>query len=228
MKKLAVSLAVLLVLLLVADRGGAALAERAVAADVQSRSALTAPPEVEIVGFPFLTQALAGRYDRIEVRAAEVPAGELMLSQLDATLTGVQVPLSEALSGPVAEVPVEQVTAEAVVPYAGLVRRSDRGELTIAPEGDRVRVTGTVEVAGQEVSAAAVSTVEVVDGAIVVTAEEFEVGSETIGRLLTRLLRRRFDFAVPVALPYGLTVTAVEVRPEGVLVLASATDTVIG
>lgn len=228
MKGFAVTLLVLLGLLLVADRASAALAARAIAEQVQSGTRVTTEPEVDVGGFPFLTQALAGRYEQVQVRVRDVPAGELRLSRLDATLTGVQVPLSEAVSGRVQRVPVERVRARALVPYAELARRSGDRRLTVEPAGERIRVTGSVQVLGRTLTATAVSRVEVVQGDLVVTAESYEVGSEAADDLLTRALGDRLDLRIPVAgLPYGLRVTGVDVQPGGVSVLASATDIVL-
>lgn len=228
MKRLTVSLLVLLALLLVADRVGASLASNAVAAEVQSSTRSSSEPEVDVTGFPFLTQALAGRYDRVEVGATDVPAGDLVLSRLDATLTGVQLPLSDALSGSVDRVPVEAVQARALVGYSELARRAGDRQLTVAPAGDRVRVTGSVEVLGRTISATAVSRVEVVEGELVVTAEAYEVGSEAADDLLARALGDRLDLRIPVTgLPYGLQVSGVEIEPAGVVVLATARDTVL-
>jgi hypothetical protein len=228
MRRLLVALVVVLGLLLVADRVGATVAAGAVATQVQSSTRLTSPPEVEIDGFPFLTQALAGRYDEVTVQARDVPAGELTLSRLDATLSGVQVPLSQALSGSVTRVPVAGVTARALVAYGELSRRSGDRRLTVAPAGDRVRVTGSVLVLGRTVTATAVSRVEVVDGALVLTAESYSVGDAAADDLLTRALGGRLDLRIPVSgLPYGLQLTAVDVQDDGVSVLAEAGATVL-
>lgn len=224
----AYGLVVLLGLLLVADRVGAAVASSAIAAEVQSSSRLTAEPDVDIAGFPFLTQVIAGRYERVEVAARGVPAGELTLDRLDATLTGVQVSLADALSGSVRSVPVEGVQARALVPYAELARRSGDRRLAVAPSGERVRVTGSVQVLGQTLTAVAVSRVEVVEGDLRVTAEEYEVGNTTADRLVSRALGDRLDLRIPVTgLPYGLQVAGVEVEADGVAVVARTSDTVL-
>lgn len=228
MKRLAITLLVLLVLLLAADRAGAEIAGRAVAAQAQVAAGLAAEPEVTIGGFPFLTQALGGRYDRVEVRAEAVTTADLTLRRLDATLSGVRVPLSAALSGSVDSVPVDRVAARALVGFDELSRRSgDRG-LVVSAAGEQVRVTGSVTVLGRTVSAAAVSRVEVVEGALVVTAQSIEVGDAAADDLLTRALRGRLDLRIPITgLPYGLQVTGVEVTAEGVVVLATARGTVL-
>ena len=214
--------------LLLVDRGAAALAGRAVASQVQTTGGLASRPEVSVEGFPFLTQAVRGRYDRVEVSAQDVPAGELRLAALDATLTGVRVPLSDVVTGSVGAVPVDRVVAETLVPYAELARRAGSRALQVAPAGDRVRVTGSVEVLGRTLRAAAVSRVVVEGGALVVTAERFEVGNDVADAVLSTALGDRLDLRVPVSLPYGLELQSLEVRPDGVLVRSAARDVVLG
>lgn len=223
-------LLVLLVLLVVADRAGEAYAERAIADDVQASTVLDSRPDVEVTGVPFLTQALSGRYDRIEVRATDVPADELMLSRLDATLTGVRAPLSHVVSDDLETIPVESVTARALVPYEALTQRYGDSGLIVEPEGDgRLRVTGRLRIFGQTLAAVALSRVEVEDGDIVIVAEEIGLGEEGGGDdVLTQALREQLDLRVPVEdLPYDLTVTGAEVRPDGVALRAEATDVVL-
>lgn len=229
MRRAAIALAVLLALALVGDRIAAGLAADAIAAKVQATTALPEEPEVTVRGFPFLTQALSGRYDRVDITARDVPARDTTLARLDTTLRGVQVPLSQALSGAVDSVPVESVEARALVPYDELARRSGARGLTVAPaEGDRVRVTGEVDVPGGTVAATAVSRVEVVDGVVVITAESFEVGDRADDAALNRALAGLLDLEVPVrGLPFGLQVSGVSVQPDGVRVVAEARDTVL-
>jgi len=229
-KRFLVALVVLLALALAADRAGATFAARAVAQQAQAEAGLAAEPEVSIGGFPFLTQALAGRYDEVTVRATDVTAGEVRVSGFEAVLTGVDVPLRDALSGSVTSVPVSGVSARALLAYDELTRRSGDRQLTVAPAGEgRVRVTGRVEVLGQTLSAVAVSRVEVDGGDLLVTAESYEVGNEIADAVLTRALGNRLDLRVPVeGLPYGLEVTGIEVEEGGVVVVAAAGATVLG
>jgi uncharacterized protein (AIM24 family) len=85
-----------------------------------------------------------------------------------------------------------------------------------------------VEVLGRQVSASALSRLTVDDGAVVVTAESVDVGSDVASRLATRAVEGRFDVRIELgALPYGLQVESVEVRPDGLAVDARATDSVL-
>ena len=227
MKRLLVTGVVLVGLLAVADRVGASLASAAVEDQVVASAALESA-DVSIGGFPFLTQAISGRYDSVSVVARGVAAGEVTVDRLDATLTGVSVPLSAALSGSVDEVPVSSVRATALLSYAELSRRSGDRRRTVSPAGDRLRVTGSVTVLGQTVSASALSSVRVDGGAVVVTAESYSVGDAAASAAISRALGGRFDLRIPVTgLPYGLKVSGVEVTDDGVSVSAAAGATVL-
>jgi hypothetical protein len=224
---------VLLVLLVAADRGGVAVAERMLADELQRSGGLPSRPEVDVGGVPFLTQALEGRYDRIDVVARDVPAGEVAgapveLSRLAATLRGARVPLGGALSGAVTSVPVDRVDAGALLPFSVLQRSTDVGDLTVAAEGDRLRLRGSVEVFGRDLAGSALSRIAVQDGAVVVTAESVDVGNDVASRLISRALEGRFDLRIPLGgLPYGLRVDRVTVQPDGLAVTAGAVDTVL-
>lgn len=223
-----VALLLLLGVLYAADRAAASYATTLVADVIAEQPGVGVRPEVSLHGFPFLTQAISGRYDRVDVRLADVPAEELRVARLEARLTGARVPLSDVLGGRVTEVPVAGVEATAVLRYADLsaVRRG----VTVAPgAGGRLRVTGTVEVLGQELSATAVSTVRVDGDVLTVSAERVELGNGSpVDDLVSDLVRDRLDLrvALPV-LPLGLAITGLEVRADGVALRAAATDTVL-
>ena len=222
-------LLVLGALLVVADVAASRAAERGIAERVRQAAELPELPEVEVHGRPFLLQALRGRYDDVVVRSVDVPAGELRFASLVTELRGARVPLRQALEASTAPVPVESLSARAVVTYEALSAPvEDRGLRVVGAEDGLVRVTGSLDVLGRTLEATAVSRPELEDGEIVVTAERFEVGSSVADSLLSRALGRRLDFQVDVGeLPYGLTLTGLDAGPDGVVLTADATDTVI-
>jgi hypothetical protein len=228
MRRLLIFLIFLLVLVAVGDRVAAGFAARTVASKLQSAAGLPERPDVDIAGVPFLTQAVAGRYERVVVSADAVPAGELTVAELTATLSGVQVPLSDVLAGDVDQVPVDMVDARALLAYDELSRNSGNRRLTVTSAGERVRVTGSVQVLGRTVEATAISALTVEGEDLVVTAESFEVGNDAADDLLTRALRGRLDLRIPVGgLPYDLMLRSVGVEPGGVALRATARDVVL-
>ncbi|MCW2726526.1 MAG: hypothetical protein JWN35_3447 [Frankiales bacterium] len=227
MRRLFVSLLVLLVLLAGADRIAVFAADRAVAGQLQASGRLSTRPDVSIRGVPFLTQALAGRYDAIEVNARDVTAGGTRFSDFQAQLRGVRLPLSAVRSGSVSQVPVERLEARVVVAYAELQKQLRDRRLTLSPAGGLLRVTGTIDVLGRTVSASALSSVAVRGADVVVTGQRLELNGLP-NAALTAAAKGRFDFVVRIGtLPYGLRLTSVAVRPEGLVATAAATGVVL-
>ena len=227
MRRLVLTLLVLAALLAAADRYLVHLAERTVAKQAQSSADLRTRPTVTIHGFPFLTQAVRGRYERIDVSATDLDRGGVRLARLDATLRGVHLPLGDALHGSVSSIAVESLDASAVVTFADLAHRSGVVGMTIEPEGTDVRVTGRVTVLGQTVRASALSRVSLRGGRIAVTARSLRVLGQT-SPALVNALAGVLDLVVPVGrLPYDLRLVGLEVTPEGVLLHARSGPTVL-
>jgi hypothetical protein len=226
-RRLLALLVVVALLAVVADRVALHLAERAVADQARVSAGLTATPRVTVHGFPFLTQAVRGKYDRIDVAATGLQRQGVRVARLDATLLGAQVPLGDALHGSVTSIPVAGLTASAVVTYADLAARSGLAGVTITPQGDLVRVTGRVTVLGRTVRATALSRVALRGTRIAVTASSLQVLGESTPRLVD-LLAGALDLLVPVGrLPYDLRLTGLRVTPGGIRLAARSGPTVL-
>jgi hypothetical protein len=227
-KSLVVTVLSLVVCVVAADRVSLVLTQRAVAAQLQTSGGLSSRPDVSIHGIPFLTQAFAGKYDDVEVSASEVTAGGARLSKLRVSLRGVHIGLSTALSGSVQSVPVDALQATVLLSYADISQQLRDRRLSVSPAGDQLRVSGTVQVLGRTVSASAISSVALSGTSVVVSAKRFEVGHTVADRAVTAALAGRFDFVIRVgALPYGLRLSGVHVRPEGVVATAGGAHTVL-
>jgi hypothetical protein len=224
-------LLVLLVLLLgaavVADRVGEGIAEDQVAAQVAERGGLAGTPEVDITGFPFLTQALGGRYDDVRISLTAEQLGQPAGTRADVSLRGVHLPLADALSGSVAEVPVDRVDGTATLSYA-LLAAELGGDTTLAPEGSGLRVTRTLEVLGFDVPVTAAGTVSLDGQEVVVDVGEAAAAGVDVPDFVLDRAADLLDFRYPVpALPFGLQVTGVRPERDGVRVSVEATDTVL-
>jgi hypothetical protein len=92
-------LIVLVALAVAADYAAAAVTESAVSRQMRSELNLVDDPSVRINNFPFLTQAIAGRYRSVDVTADHVPVGPLRDVQVRTQLRDVTAPLSQLLGG---------------------------------------------------------------------------------------------------------------------------------
>jgi len=224
---LVVSLALLVGLAVVGDVVARRTAQ-GVLAD-QARAELGTRPTVDIVGFPFLTQAVRGRYDEIRVSAPQVDRAGVSLRQFRAHLTGVRVPLSEVLHGSVPAVSIDRLEVTALVPYGELAAAAGGRVLVLGPAADGVRVDATVRVLGRDVAVTAESALQLDGDTVTVTARRLLVGGTQAGGVQATALRGRLDLRVRLSdLPYGVTLTAVQPGADGVTVSAQARGTVLG
>lgn len=225
MKK-ALALVVLLLLLLVADRVGKGVAENALASKLDTE--LAATPEVDIAGFPFLTQAVTGKYKDITIDADGVRRSDVTLARLNFELFGAHIPLSRATGGDDTAVPVDRLAVDATVAYSELERLAAARGLTLAQSPGGVRVTGTFDVRGRSVVASTDAALRPDGNAIVVTGSDVREGDAPAAADVASALARRFDLKLTVpGLPRALVLSDVASTPEGIEIKGTARDTVI-
>jgi hypothetical protein len=214
-------------LALAADRGAEAVAEDRVAQLVAERGGLAGRPQVEIGGFPFLTQAVGGRYDDVRISLTGADLGQPEGTSADVSLRGVEVALSDVLSGSVQQVPVERVDGTATLSYALLAEQLGPGT-TVTRDGDRLRVQRTVEVAGVSVPLTATGTVSLDGDTLVVDVDDASGAGVDVPDVLVDQVSDALDvrYRIP-QLPFGLQVTGVAPVDDGVRVRVEATDTVL-
>ena len=227
MRALIVVLVLLLGLAVLADRVAVGVAEDRVGQELAAKGGLAGTPEVDIRGFPFLTQAAAGRYDDVRISLTAEQLGQPEGTRADIALHGVHVPLSSVLSGSVDRVPVDRIDGTATMSYA-LLSAQLGGDSTIRPDGDGLRITKTVEVLGQTIPLTATGTVTLDGDELVVDVERASgAGVDLPGFLVSRasdLLDLRYS--VP-ALPFGLQLTGVTPAEDGLDVRVAARDAVL-
>lgn len=227
MRALLVVLVLLLGLLVVGDRVAVAVVEGRVADELAAQEEVTGEPEVDVRGFPFLTQAVGGRYDDIRISLTATQPGESDAVPVDAALRGVRLPLSDALSGSVTQLPVDRIDGTATISYDVLAAQLG-GDAVVTPEGEGLRISRTVEVLGQTFPVSAAGTVALDGDQLVVDVDRASgAGIELPGSLVDRvsdLLDLRYT--VP-ELPFGLQLTGVSPADDGVLVRVEATDAVL-
>jgi hypothetical protein len=122
---------------------------------------------------------------------------------------------------------VDRIDGTATLSYALLAAQLG-ADTELAREGDRLRITRTVEILDQQVRLTAVGEVELEGADLVVDVQEAAgAGVEVPAFLLDRAVDL-LDLRYPVpALPFGLRVTSVRPAAEGVDVGLEAVDTVL-
>jgi DUF2993 family protein len=189
-----------------ADYGAAALTESAVARQMRTQLGLADDPSVRINNFPFLTQAISGRYRSVDVTANHVAVGPLRDVQVRSQLRDVSAPLSQMLGDGPRTVTVREaegtVRIEAPdlerlirdsgdvavdklyidgIDADGLERAVDDGadpELLTLEPATAVRLGGTVDVLGQEQQVTIIAELQLADGRVQITPRDIRLGDD--------------------------------------------------
>ena len=226
MRTLLALVALVLVVGLVADPIAEGLAEDRVAAALRDGGDLAGTPEVDVTGWPFLTQAVAGDYEDVRIRLTAADLGEPEGTTADVRLRGVRVPLSDVLGGSVTQIPVDRVDGTVTLSYP-LLSRELGTDTTLVPEGDGLRLTTTVEALGYEVPLTAVGTVALEGQELVVDVDGASAAGVDLPGRVVDAASDALDLRYAIDLPFGLELTGVTPGVDGVHVTAGARDTVL-
>lgn len=115
-RRLVITLVVLIGLLVVADFGAAAIFEYQVSKRARDQFELTDDPSVKVGGFSFLAQAVSGEYGHVTIDAKGVPVEDTLRDlEVHIELRDVQAPLGDLVSGSLKEVKVREVEGQVKV-----------------------------------------------------------------------------------------------------------------
>jgi hypothetical protein len=214
----------------VADRVAAHYAEGRIAeqvtAQLAAHSITSAPPEVTVTGFPFLTQAMNGKYDDIQVNLRDLRGGAVPLPLLIIHAYDVRASI-DGLRNRTEKPVATQMTGVGTLSYTSLVQAAGLSGITLSGDGKQLRVNGLVPVAGELHGAA---TVTVVDGQVRLQVTELTAanlspaGQALVDQYKTKLAR---TFSLP-ALPFNLHLDGVTPAPSGLQIAVSAQEVVLG
>ncbi len=226
MRALVISVLVLLGIAIAADRVLVLVSENQLANAIQEEAQLAAEPDVSIGGFPFLTQAFAGRYDSVhlgvDVQALGLPPG----ATADIELQGAQVSFADVLSASVTTVPVDKVVGTVTFPFDYIGEQL--GGATVTRDGSGLRVETTVNALGQDFAVAATAELTLVGREVVLSATNVEGFGAQLPDEVTQTVLDLIDLTLPVPeLPFGLVFTGIEVVGDGMQVKAEGSDLVL-
>jgi hypothetical protein len=218
-------------LLLAADRAALFIAQPVAAHAIQRQLVLEKTPRVHIHGFPFLTQALARRYDDVTVSmVALTVAGtgrSVRVDQLNARFAELRT------SADFRSARADSASGSALLRYSDLSAALGT-EITFGGRGPdgrgRLKASRTVSALGQSVSGTA--TVQVVVAgptSLSFTSPQVGVGGASVPQPVVDALTSTFATPVNLAgLPAGMHLDSVQVTAAGVTVVVSGRNVVLG
>jgi hypothetical protein len=211
-----------------ADRILATLAEHK-ASDVLSEP-FGRPATVRVHGKPFLTQALRGRYDDVEVNGGGLVIGEMAGATLDAHLYGVLIPLRELMQKRASRLVCSRVEGRIVLPYGEIARVSRIPGLTLTYTGGKLTASAAVPVPGisQIARLSGEAVLQVVPGdAVWLRVRHIAVAGVSLPALLVKQLLPSLSVPIPLPeLPYGLRLADLTPGASGLVVTGFA-DSVV-
>lgn len=251
MRRVIITLIVLAGLLVAADFGAAALAESAVSRQMRTQLGLVDDPSVRINGFPFLTQALRGRYSSVDVDATRIPYGQLKELEVDAQLHDVGAPLSMllgsgpktiAVAGADGTVKIDATDLQRLVPQAKKVRIETVDATTLqqavqhgadasvagVDPARAARLVGTVDFFGASVEVAVLATLQLNKGKAEIVPLDIRLSDGT-GLPLSGAAQRELlnQFRIPLntgALPFAVTADTFQAKDGLLQISGTATN----
>ena len=212
---LVIVLLAILGLLFGLDRAAAAITADRIAAKLQTEG-FPVEPTVTVEGFPFLTQLISRHLDGVEVIAPEFPVGPVTAS-IDVHATDITLD-SGYQSGTIA-----QVNGTGLITFASLAKLPALAAvpgLKISSAGPHmVKLSASLAI----LAASAIAQVKLA------SPHEIVLRLVSASGVPAALLDPIRHLIVPIpALPLGLTVQSVTVRPEGVVIRVSGTNASFG
>jgi hypothetical protein len=211
-----VTLIVIVLILVVADRAANAFTEDQMASQVQSSLELSGKPHVSIQGFPFLTQLAARDFKTVDITASNETAGtggQLEIASLNATLHGMHIHGLNSAT-------IDQFNATALVTFTALAKAGGIPQgITLSADGPN-RVKANISIGPLSDTAVAQVTQS--------GAGQINVKIIDAGGIPTSVLGSLANFSVSIPkLPAGVSIQSVSVTQQGVLITANGHNTTL-
>ncbi|MES4901481.1 MULTISPECIES: DUF2993 domain-containing protein [unclassified Streptomyces] len=147
--KVVIGLLLVAVLLVLVDRFAVMYAEKRAEQTLRHKLGLAATPEVNIHGFPFLTQVLGKHLDGVDVTVPDVAAGRVTLAEVRAE--GTDISLVGDLPLPLDGARAAQVDGDVLLSFDDLSREVGASQVTFRVlDRQSVRAEGVLPVAGRQ------------------------------------------------------------------------------
>lgn len=234
MKRIVIGLIVAIVLLVAIDFAAASAAEYQVSAKMREQLALPDDPAVKINGFPFLTQAFAGDYSRVDVEANYLNVGKMENLGVRTQLFHVRVPFSQVISGSVRSIRVDNAEGTVRIMKDDLMRQMSQvtpiTKLTVSPVDDgaldaaladsanatpgssvtginpdsAVRLAGVVSFLGQKWNVQVIAVLNLAGNQIQITPRDIRIGSGAEAAQLPQLVQTQLRKLFTVKIDPGV------------------------
>jgi hypothetical protein len=218
-RRLLVTAVVLALVLVGLDRASVVVAQRIAGQTIQQSQHLPQRPDVDIIGFPFLTQLAAGHYGEIIVTVHGLRLGEGRLAR-PLQLAALTVHLHDVtVSRDFRSVSAARATADAHASYERLSTTIGTPISYGGPgDGGRVRTTGSIRLDGVSFRGTVSAAVRASSaGGVRFVDPRVSAGGRQVPAL-TGALEAIFSLTIPLdGLPFDIRVDSLDVNPDAVV-----------
>lgn len=196
MRKVLIALVVLVVLLIAADRIAKVVVQHQAAGRIQDEYNLSERPDVNVHGFPFLTQVLRRELTKVDVDAAGVAIEDTQNLDVDLTLRDVR--LLEGYRGRARE-----LDGAVLVPYdelARLVRETAGVGINLGYGGtpDTIAIRASIAGPAGAVDVVAFGALRLSGSRLTMRPTRFEVNGEPADPIVVELARNQLELDVRI------------------------------
>jgi hypothetical protein len=220
-------------LVVAADRGLHAYAERRVARELQTSLSTTGTPTVDIQGFPFLTQVATNHFRRVDVTASDV-SGSDRSGRPGITVQSLQAQLYDVRTAErYRRITAGRLEGQATVGYAALdaVSTTPISYAGSDPSGaGRIKANVATRILGQALTVTVTGTLTLDEPQqeLVVADPAVDIAGITLPRTVVSALAEQFLKPIPVGnLPLGVRLAGVQATSAGVVAELGGTDVVV-
>lgn len=230
MRKLLVTLIVLIVLVVAADFAGRAIAESKAGEAIATKTPITPAPDVNIHGLSFLWQAFNGQYSHITLTSSDLTVGRLTGIDATADLFDVHFPLSDAIGGNVDNLTAGHANLGARIPASALSSALDQQNLTVTAGADgALRLGTTLAAAGQTFPVQVDLKPTVSNGTLHLKGATVVDAPAAVPSALTDALVHQVSIDLPlVGLPFPLDTATASVDGDTLVLTGAARELKIG
>lgn len=222
---LLVAFVVLLALAVGADRVADYTVEKRVAESLAEYVGTT--PDVDVAGFPFLTQWGSGRYERITVTADRATLGETRVDDLEMVLSDIRAPQFTTDEDDVTGATAGSLRMTGTLPYGSLDLPGGITAKRNGTTGNTVRLSGEVEVLGQRPKIEAVVRVSLRDGQVRLDPRSVDFLGGIPSAAITALVRDNLTFTLSPDVPQGTSITGLTVADDGLDATVTGTNVIM-
>ncbi len=219
-RRIAVSLILLIIVVIAADRVGNHIAEGTAGRTIQTSQKLRSQPDVAIAGFPFFTQLASGNFDQTTVTASDVPVGG---NGVSVTFSKIRVVLDRVkVNRDFSKVHADTANAVAIVGY-GELSNALGVDLSYAGNG-RVKASKKISILGQSFTPTITAAPILTSGALAFGSAELNGTGELAGQV-SQVLNNVFNVPLPLdGIPFGIKVQKLQVDASGLVVRLGGAD----